>query len=178
MASTHASPLFEAYKNSSILWRNAPSGVASVQLSPETMAVGTLTFLSPCSFRHFIVCNSFNSTMPKKVIKKENQEIHFSGYWESTSCDGYSCICHTSIRALLITFLKMNYHLWHAALQQTSGKGNRLNLLHARQPKMPLGCLCKSSASLISQPFCVTYKISMTQYSYDGNNKNSGLVSR
>jgi len=80
MASTHASPLLEAYKKSSILWRNAPSGVASVQLSPETMAVGTLTFLSPCSFRHFIVCNSFNSTMPKKVIKKENQEIHFSGY--------------------------------------------------------------------------------------------------
>lgn len=79
MAPTHASPLFEAYKNASILWRNAPRRVASVQLSPETMTASTLTFLSPCSFRHFTVCNNFNSTMPKKFIKKENLEIYFSG---------------------------------------------------------------------------------------------------
>lgn len=78
MASTHASPLFEACKNSTILWGNAHSWVANIQLSPETVAVGTLTFLFPCSLRNFIANDSCNSTIPKKVIKKENQkETHF-----------------------------------------------------------------------------------------------------
>lgn len=77
MASTHASPLFEAYKNSAILWRNAHAGGASVQLSPETLAAGALAFLSPSSFRHVVVCNSYNSMIPKESSRKKIRRCIF-----------------------------------------------------------------------------------------------------